>query len=102
MRWLENVEHSWHQGVDTCRGDGGAPLVCQQSQGKWYQAGIVSYGIGCGEDAIPGVYSDVSSAVCWIDQQVSDFYGDQSYYDFERSECPWILKILYHHIMTKQ
>ena len=63
-------------------------IFTHDMQGKWYQAGIVSYGIGCGEDGIPSVYSDVSSAVCWIDQQVSDFYGDQSYYDFERSECP--------------
>merc|ERR1711963_959329 len=42
-------------GVDTCKGDGGSPLVCQKQQGTWYQAGIVSFGIGCGETGFPAV-----------------------------------------------
>ena len=53
-----------------CPGDGGAPLVCQQSQGSWYQAGIVSFGIGCAEKDVPAVYADVAYAACWIDQEV--------------------------------
>ena len=57
-------------GVDTCKGDGGSPLVCQKQQGTWYQAGIVSFGIGCGETGFPAVYADVSFASCWIDRQV--------------------------------
>ena len=54
-----------------CPGDGGAPLVCQQSQGSWYQAGIVSFGIGCAEKDVPAVYADVAYAACWIDQEVA-------------------------------
>jgi len=75
------------RGIDTCKGDGGSPLVCQLSQGSWYQAGIVSYGIGCGESGIPGVYSDVSYASCWIDQEVSNFYDEASYYGFGDEDC---------------
>merc|ERR1712050_241518 len=41
----------------------------------YIQAGIVAWGIGCGEDGTPGVYADVSQAVCWIDQAVSCYYG---------------------------
>ena len=35
-----------HNHNTTIQGDGGSPLVCQQVQGTWYQAGIVSFGIG--------------------------------------------------------
>merc|ERR1711913_219148 len=41
----------------------------------YIQAGIVAWGIGCGEDGTPGVYADVSQASCWIDQAVSCYYG---------------------------
>ena len=44
--------------------------MCQQSQGSWYQAGIVSFGIGCAEKDVPAVYADVAYAACWIDQEV--------------------------------
>ena len=47
--------------------------MCQQSQGSWYQAGIVSFGIGCAEKDVPAVYADVAYAACWIDQEVRDY-----------------------------
>merc|ERR1712192_76635 len=64
-------------GKDTCKGDGGSPLVCQ-SKGDpftYVQAGVVSWGIGCGDDATPGVYASVSKAVCWIDYSMSCHQG---------------------------
>ena len=65
------------EGKDTCRGDGGSPLVCPRpGQPDTYdQVGIVAWGIGCGEDGIPGVYADVSKAVCWIDQTTTCYKG---------------------------
>merc|ERR1712029_1224991 len=56
-------------GKDTCKGDGGSPLVCQSKfdPTSYVQAGIVAWGIGCGEDNTPGVYASVSKGVCWID-----------------------------------
>merc|ERR1712088_173500 len=67
-------------GKDTCKGDGGSPLVCQ-SKGDpftYVQAGVVAWGIGCGEDATPGVYASVSKAVCWIDYAMSCHQGRTS------------------------
>jgi len=79
------------EGVDTCKGDGGSPLVCEQPDGSWAQAGIVSFGIGCGGDDIPAVYADVASAACWIDNRVSCYYGGQgtkSFFGYTKSSCP--------------
>jgi len=56
-------------GKDACRGDGGGPLVCPQKDDPehYTQVGIVAWGIGCGEENVPGVYTDLSEQVCWID-----------------------------------
>ncbi|KAM3957646.1 LOW QUALITY PROTEIN: phenoloxidase-activating factor 2-like [Aphomia sociella] len=58
---------------DTCRGDGGSPLVCpvQYDKGRYMQSGIVAWGIGCGEDNTPGVYVDVANLRDWIDDKVA-------------------------------
>merc|ERR1712228_748573 len=64
-------------GKDTCKGDGGSPLVCpsKYDPNTYIQAGIVAWGIGCGENGTPGVYADVSKATCWIDQVMTCHYG---------------------------
>ena len=58
-------------GKDACRGDGGGPLVCSgldtEGTERYTQVGIVAWGIGCGEENVPGVYTDVAAQVCWID-----------------------------------
>ena len=40
-----------------------------------YQAGIVSWGIGCGEVGVPAVYTDVAAAACWVDHHVRTGQG---------------------------
>ncbi|XP_072943311.1 phenoloxidase-activating factor 2-like isoform X2 [Epargyreus clarus] len=57
---------------DTCKGDGGSPLVCpiEGEKDRYMQSGIVAWGIGCGEDGTPGVYVDVSNLRNWIDDKV--------------------------------
>merc|ERR1711992_425956 len=81
-------------GKDTCKGDGGSPLVCPSSQdpNTYIQAGIVAWGIGCGEDGTPGVYADVSQASCWIDSVISCYYGAAegsfpSYFGYTSDVC---------------
>merc|ERR1719495_2173359 len=56
-------------GKDACRGDGGGPLVCLKKDDPehYVQVGIVAWGIGCGEENVPGVYTDVAEQACWID-----------------------------------
>ncbi|MFT7796055.1 tryptase-2-like [Arapaima gigas] len=56
-------------GKDTCQGDSGGPLVCQRRK-QWIQAGIVSYGVGCGRPNYPGVFTRVSSYRKFIDSVV--------------------------------
>lgn len=66
---------------DTCTGDGGSPLVCQLPhslgatgiESEYVQVGIVAWGIGCGEDSIPGVYADVIQAGDWIENEIVSY-----------------------------
>jgi len=77
-------------GKDTCKGDGGSPLVCPSKYDPYtyVQAGIVAWGIGCGEDGTPGVYADVSQATCWIDQAITCQYGlTDSYLGYTSNVC---------------
>jgi len=81
-------------GKDTCKGDGGSPLVCpsKYDPNTYVQAGIVAWGVGCGEDGTPGVYASVSKAVCWIDYVMSCYYGKaigdfSSYWGFSANSC---------------
>jgi secreted trypsin-like serine protease len=48
--------------LDTCQGDSGGPLFFKAVGAAGYiQAGITSWGIGCGATGFPGVYTRLSN-----------------------------------------
>ncbi|XP_039271127.2 uncharacterized protein LOC120345645 isoform X3 [Styela clava] len=51
--------------VDTCPGDSGGPLMCKRGD-RWYVDGIVSFGLQCGVQDEPGVYTRVAYYNSWI------------------------------------
>eukprot|EP00092_Neocalanus_flemingeri_P004843 GFUD01005211.1.p1 GENE.GFUD01005211.1~~GFUD01005211.1.p1 ORF type:complete len:497 (-),score=130.91 GFUD01005211.1:51-1541(-) len=62
-------------GKDACTGDGGSPLVCQASSGRWTVVGLVTWGVGCAEQ-LPGVYVRVNQFRDWIDNNNDDIVNN--------------------------
>lgn len=63
------------QGIDSCRGDSGGPLIALDSSNKmrvyYFISGVVSFGpTPCGLQGWPGVYTRVSEYVDWIQQNL--------------------------------
>ncbi|XP_074881467.1 atrial natriuretic peptide-converting enzyme isoform X6 [Buteo buteo] len=57
--------------VDSCMGDSGGPLVCEQPAGRWTLFGLTSWGSVCFSKVLgPGVYSNVSHFIEWIERQI--------------------------------
>ncbi len=77
------------EGVDTCKGDGGGPLVCpvrDPATGRvasYVQVGVVAWGVECGTSA-PGVYAAVGGdGMCFLELAAACAYdGDAGWAGF--------------------
>ncbi|XP_071535883.1 tryptase-2-like isoform X4 [Panulirus ornatus] len=54
----------------TCIGDSGGPLQCNMRDGRWYLAGVTSFGSGCAKPGFPDVYTRITYYLPWIKQQM--------------------------------
>jgi len=61
----ETIFCAFKNGTDACSGDSGGPLVLSE-QGRYFQVGIVSYGLGCADGRYPGVYTNIDKFRAWI------------------------------------
>lgn len=57
-------------GQDACEGDSGGPLVTRYKK-TWFLSGVVSWGKGCANENLYGVYTKVSNFLGWIEQMRS-------------------------------
>lgn len=56
---------------DTCQGDSGGPLIYENKHNKKnYLVGLTSFGLGCGSQFFPSVYTRVSNYIEWIENIV--------------------------------
>ncbi|XP_044315340.1 phenoloxidase-activating factor 2-like [Drosophila rhopaloa] len=58
---------------DACTGDGGSALFCPLGvhDNRYLQAGIVNWGVECGKENVPAVFTSVAIFRDWIDQSLA-------------------------------
>jgi len=57
---------------DACQGDSGGPMVCKMEDGSECLAGVVSWGVGCATEGVPGVYTNLRNYLRWINDSISE------------------------------
>ncbi|XP_064554079.1 phenoloxidase-activating factor 2-like isoform X2 [Drosophila montana] len=68
--------------LDACTGDGGSPLFCplHDHPNHYFQLGIVSWGLGCHTEDVPGVYANVLQMQKWVRNSLKDLDVNPNYF----------------------
>jgi hypothetical protein len=58
----------FEEGIDTCTGDSGGPIILRGTNDSTddVQLGVTSFGFGCADPVLPGIYARVSYVKDWI------------------------------------
>ncbi|XP_047737802.1 phenoloxidase-activating factor 2-like isoform X2 [Hyalella azteca] len=65
-------------GKDACTSDGGGPLACPRrgAPNEYLLVGITAWGIGCGDQGVPGVYASTIADRSWITAEMERIAPD--------------------------
>ena len=53
------------------QGDSGGPLQCNMKDGRWYLAGLTSFGSGCAKPGFPDVFTRLTHYLEWINSTLA-------------------------------
>ncbi|XP_072748554.1 transmembrane protease serine 9-like [Anoplolepis gracilipes] len=68
----ESMLCAYSDNTDACQGDSGGPLLSERKDEKYEEIGIVSWGIGCADPGVPGVYVKITDYLNWIKYHSND------------------------------
>ena len=64
------------------QGDSGGPLHCNMKDGRWYLAGLTSFGSGCAKPGYPDVFMRLTSYTKWIEETIRNHDRQYQHYLF--------------------
>ena len=68
---VKNCDWCQSQWYFTLQGDSGGVLLCENYDGEWVPTGIVSWGVICGNENLPGAYTYIPAYLDWIYQTLA-------------------------------
>lgn len=77
--FLVTKKEEIHDVHSTLQGDGGGPLVCERNDGSYAVAGLVAWGIDCGQPGVPGVYVNVQQFLGFINDHTVKYFEPQGW-----------------------